>query len=116
VKPAGISGFCLRDKIDELAMNNKNKNIRDLFRGINKFKKDYHSRSNLVKDENGDLLADTHEILNRWRKRHYGLKSINLLILFGITKNGLISGRSAYIIIPVYKKGDKSDYSNYRWL
>ncbi|PNF29460.1 hypothetical protein B7P43_G04566 [Cryptotermes secundus] len=25
----------LKDKIDELAMNNKNKNIRDLYRGIN---------------------------------------------------------------------------------
>jgi hypothetical protein len=25
----------LRDKIDELAMNSKNKNIRDLYKGIN---------------------------------------------------------------------------------
>jgi hypothetical protein len=30
-------------------------NIRDLYRGINYFKKDYQPRSNLVKDENGDL-------------------------------------------------------------
>jgi hypothetical protein len=28
---------------------------------------DYQSRSNLVKDENGDLLADSHNILNRWK-------------------------------------------------
>jgi hypothetical protein len=28
-----------KDKINELAMNSKNKNIRDLYRGINKFKK-----------------------------------------------------------------------------
>jgi hypothetical protein len=27
--------FSLEDKIDELAMNSKNKNIRDLYRGIN---------------------------------------------------------------------------------
>jgi hypothetical protein len=46
--------------------NSKNKNIRDLYRGINKFKKGYQPRSNLVKDENGDLLADSHNILNRW--------------------------------------------------
>jgi hypothetical protein len=26
---------CLRDKINELATNSKNKNIRDLYRGIN---------------------------------------------------------------------------------
>ncbi|PNF36913.1 hypothetical protein B7P43_G08389 [Cryptotermes secundus] len=57
----------LKDKIDELAMNSKNKNIRDLYGGINDFKRDYQPSSNLVKDENGDLLADSHNILNRWR-------------------------------------------------
>jgi hypothetical protein len=30
-----------KDKINELAMNSKNKNIRDLYRGINEFKKGY---------------------------------------------------------------------------
>jgi hypothetical protein len=43
------------------------KNIRDLYRGINKFKRGYKPRSNLVKDENGDLLADSHNILNGWK-------------------------------------------------
>ncbi|PNF33516.1 hypothetical protein B7P43_G18394, partial [Cryptotermes secundus] len=57
----------LKDKIDELAMNSKNKSIRDLYRGINDFKRGYHPSSNLVKDENGDLLADSHNILYRWR-------------------------------------------------
>jgi hypothetical protein len=28
----------LKDKINELATNSKNKNIRDLYRGINEFK------------------------------------------------------------------------------
>jgi hypothetical protein len=36
-------------------------------RGINYFKRGYQLRSNLVKDENGDLLADSHNILNRWK-------------------------------------------------
>jgi hypothetical protein len=36
----------LKDKIDELAKNSKNKNIRDLYRGINKFKRNYQPRSN----------------------------------------------------------------------
>jgi hypothetical protein len=31
----------LKDKINELATNNKNKNIRDLYRGMNEFKKGY---------------------------------------------------------------------------
>jgi hypothetical protein len=29
---------------------------------------DYQPRNNLVKDENGDLLADCHNTLNRWKK------------------------------------------------
>jgi hypothetical protein len=33
---------------------------------MNGFKRGYQPRNNLVKDENGDLLADSH-ILNRWK-------------------------------------------------
>jgi hypothetical protein len=58
----------LKDKIDELATNNKNKYIRDMYKRINNFKRSNEPRSNLVKDENGDLLADLHNILNRWKK------------------------------------------------
>jgi hypothetical protein len=54
-----------RNKMNELARNSKNKNIRDLYRGINEFKRVYQPRNNLVKDENGDLLTDSHNILNR---------------------------------------------------
>jgi hypothetical protein len=57
----------LKDKSNELAKNSKYKNIRDLYRGINKFKRGYQPRNNVVKDENGDLLADSHNILNRWK-------------------------------------------------
>jgi hypothetical protein len=35
--------------------------------GINEFKKGYQPRTNLVKDERGDLLADAGKILNRWK-------------------------------------------------
>jgi hypothetical protein len=55
----------LKDKINRLESNNKNNNIRDLYRGINKFKMGYQPRTNLVKDETGDLLADSYKILNR---------------------------------------------------
>jgi hypothetical protein len=41
--------------------------VKALYRGINDFKKGYQPRSNLEKDENGDLLADAHNILNRWK-------------------------------------------------
>ena len=57
----------LRAKIEELETNSKIKNIRDLYRGINDFKKGYKPRCNIVKDEKGDLVADPHSIVVRWR-------------------------------------------------
>jgi hypothetical protein len=56
----------LKGKINELESNSTNKNIRELHRVINKFKKGYEPRTNLVKDEKGDLLADAHRFVNRW--------------------------------------------------
>jgi hypothetical protein len=56
----------LKDKINQLATSSKNKNTRDLYRRINEFKRAYQPRNNLVKDKNGDLVADSHNILNRW--------------------------------------------------
>jgi hypothetical protein len=57
----------LKDKINEIATNSYNKNIRDLYTGVNEFKGGYQATSNInvVKDENGDMLADSHNILNR---------------------------------------------------
>jgi hypothetical protein len=55
----------LRDKINELAMNSKNKKIRDLYREKKEFTRGYELKNNLVKDENGDLLPDSHNTLNR---------------------------------------------------
>ena len=57
----------LRSRIEELETNIKNKNIRDLYRGINDFKKGYQPRCNIVKDKKDDLVADSHSIVARWR-------------------------------------------------
>jgi hypothetical protein len=67
----------LKNKINELETNSKNKNIRDLYRGINEFKKGYQPRTNMVKEENGDLLADSHSILNRWKNNFCQLLNIH---------------------------------------
>ena len=56
----------LRAKIEELETNSKIQNIRDLYKGINDFKKGYQPRCNIVKDEKGDLVADSHSIVARW--------------------------------------------------
>jgi hypothetical protein len=37
-----------------------------LYRGINDFKKGYQPGINIIKDENGNLLADPKSVLNRW--------------------------------------------------
>ena len=55
----------LRAKIEELEANSKIHNIRDLYRGINDFKKGYQPRCNIVMDEKGDLVADPHSIVVR---------------------------------------------------
>jgi hypothetical protein len=57
----------LNDKINQLKSNRKNKNITDLYTGTNEFQKGYQPRTNLVKDERGDLLAYPHKNLNRWK-------------------------------------------------
>jgi hypothetical protein len=44
-----------------------NKNTRDLYRGINEFKKGYQPVTNLVKVERGNVLPDPYKIFNRWK-------------------------------------------------
>jgi hypothetical protein len=47
------------------ALHNILKRIRDLYRGIIEFKKGYQPKTNLVKDERGDLLALPQKSLTR---------------------------------------------------
>jgi hypothetical protein len=57
----------LKDKITEIELNSKNKNIRDLYRGITEFKKCYQTKTSLEMVERGDLLADPQKILTGWK-------------------------------------------------
>jgi hypothetical protein len=41
--------------------------ILEICGGINEFKKGYQFRINIVKDENGNLLADLQSVLNGWK-------------------------------------------------
>ena len=67
----------LKAKIEELETNSKIKNIRDLYRGINDFKNGYQPRTIRVKDEKGDLVAETHSIMTSWR--NYFSQLLNVL-------------------------------------
>jgi hypothetical protein len=60
----------LKDRINKLTTNSKNKNTRDLYKGVTECKMVYQSINNFVEDENGDLLAYSHNILNR-RKNYF---------------------------------------------
>jgi len=48
-----------------------------LYRGINAFKKGYLTRCNIVKDEKGDLVAESHSIVARWRNYFYQLFNVH---------------------------------------
>jgi hypothetical protein len=79
----------LKDKINELELDSKNKNIRDLYRGINEFKKGYQPRTNLIKDKRCDLLADPYKILNRWK--NYFCQLFNVHVVGGIRQTEMHS-------------------------
>ena len=68
MKLADISGKnkgYLKAKFEDLETDSMIKSIRDLCRGISDFKEGYQPRTNIVKDEKCDLVADCHSILAR---------------------------------------------------
>ena len=66
----------LKAKIEDLETNSKIKSIRDLYRGISDFKKGYQPRTNIVKDETGDLGTGSYSILAR--RRDYFSQLLNV--------------------------------------
>jgi hypothetical protein len=66
----------MENRINELATNSKNNNIRDLYRGMNGFKRGYQPRNNVAKDENDDLLADSHNAFSRWKNNFSQLLNV----------------------------------------
>ena len=72
-------------KIEELETNITIKNINILYRGINGFKKDYQPRTNIVKDDKGDLVADSHSILAGWT--NYFSQILNYVGLMMLGRN-----------------------------
>jgi len=157
-----------------LETNSKNKSLRNLYRGISDFKKGYQPRNNIVKDEKGVLVTDSHSILTRWRNhlsQLFNVRGVNDVWQTEIhTREPLVPGLSEFeyemgienlkrhklpgideipaeliktgkrticcqshkpthniwnkeelpeewtesIIVPTYKKGDKTDCGNYR--
>ena len=141
-----------------------------MLRDINEFKKNYQIRTDIVMDDKGDLFADFHSILARWRKyfsqllnvhgvndarqteihtaeplasepsasefqlaiekikshKSPGIDQITVeltkpircedrkLIISIWNKEELPEEWKESIMVPIYKKGDKTYYCNYR--
>ena len=85
----------LKAKIEEPETNSKINNVRDLYRGINEFKNGYQPRTIIVKNDKGDLVADSHNILARWRN-HLS----QLLNIHGINDGGQIEIQAAEPLGP----------------
>jgi hypothetical protein len=51
------------------------------------FKKDFQPRTNLVKDERGDLLVDPHKIVNRWMDEFCQLLNVQGVGVLGRQRN-----------------------------
>jgi hypothetical protein len=62
---------------------------------MNEFKRVYQPRSNLVRDENGDLFADSNNILNRW-KSYFS----QLLIVHNVSDVKQIEIHTAEPLVP----------------
>jgi hypothetical protein len=70
VKLVGISGTKRKLKLTNLKKTVRTRISETIITGINDFKKGYQPRTNIVKDEKGDLIAHSHSILARW-KNHF---------------------------------------------
>jgi hypothetical protein len=69
----------LKAKTEEPETNSKTETFRDLYRGINDFKTGYQPRTIIVKDEKGDLVADSHSIMARWRNYFSQILNVHLV-------------------------------------
>ena len=66
-----------------------------MYRGISHFKKGHQPKCNIIKDEKGDLLADSHSIVARWRKYFSQLFNVN-----GVKDVGQAEIRTAEPLVP----------------
>ena len=62
---------------EELETNSKVNNVRDLYRGISDFKKGYQPRTIIVKDDKGELFADPHSTMARWKNYFYKVLNVH---------------------------------------
>ena len=58
----------MKAKVNKLEKNSKNKNIQEMYKGINELKKKYQPHAYVIKKDNDTIAADTTSILSRWQQ------------------------------------------------
>ena len=66
-----------------------------MYRGISDFKEGYQTRTIVVKDEKGDLVADSYSIVARWRKYFF-----QLLNVYGVNDDRQTETHTAEPLVP----------------
>jgi hypothetical protein len=61
------------NKTLDIKNNSKKNNIGVAYIGINSIIKGFKARSNLIRDENNNLVTDINGLLNRWKNYFYKL-------------------------------------------
>jgi hypothetical protein len=106
----------LKAKNDEHETNSKIKNIRDLYRSINDFKKGYQPRTNTVKDKKRDLVTYCHSILGRWRKHFsqlfnvHGVNDVTQTDIYRVSQEEGTKLRDSVPYVKLYRKTPKHLY------
>jgi len=85
----------LRDNTEEIENNSKIKNVRDMYRGTNDFKKGYQPRTNMVMDENDEWFVDSYSILAS--RRNYFSQLLNVLGLIDVRQTDV---HTAELLVP----------------
>ena len=107
----------LKAKFEKLETNSKIKNIRVLYRGISYFKRGYQPRTNVVKDENGDLVAVSYSIVAKCRNylpqllNVHGVNDIKHTVIY--TAETLVSLAKCLWVWVGYRKARKSHITRY---
>ncbi len=57
--------------------NSRENNPREMYRGINNIRKGFQGKSQIMKDENGNLITGERELVAQWGNYFNGLLNVN---------------------------------------
>ena len=78
-----------------------------MYRDISNFREGYQPRNNVVKDEKGNMAADIHSILAKWRKHFCQILNVHGVIdgrQPEIQQTLLVPGASAFLAEMAFEK------------